>query len=657
MPETQEQIAQRRFQELAAQSAFERLAAEGVQGKEPVNYSQVVEDRAQRPRTFAEHGPAEGRRVLTNLATGVGTLAKEGVTAINPQADPMSRVSAQQNLLHMGKEMVMRPVRELGGIPQPGEDPARYRPFRPGERPFAAIGTALGAEPERVRELEAQGDTGAANAARLFPVVTSLGMSGAARGLGGTRVPNVPKSLKQFGGALGTSEAAQSLYRTPNAPSPKSTIGSLVRDIKDSFKVWKPEVKTEFPVEHLFRRITEMKQGPKGLSRPFDIRNLEDVNWATSEFLRNSENVYNMAVKQQERAPVAARQKLAAEFRNHKERVVDPQSASQTVLDYNNALEQAALAEEAAAGANPTMTLGDLDAARRIHFKKTKNPFTEALKERSQAEMAIEAAKEDVYRGLVYDELGRITGKGDYWRNLKRDQSLAMNLQELLFHRIPELTTKGMQPHNPLANLVTTYWGGGGPRALVHADRTARAFFGSEDRLTPKKAGKMTRKAFKQEPRFPMVRNTLTTGATQTAGQLNTRLFPTLPTAEAAPQEKSLADRNNNPLNIKGPNGEFLKFVTPEQGWQHALSDLQTKVTGGSAHVTPDAPLSRLIEVWAPADDNNDPATYARFVSERLGVPPDTPISQLSNRLPELAQVMAEMEGWSGVPVPKRPPQ
>jgi hypothetical protein len=116
---------------------------------------------------------------------------------------------------------------------------------------------------------------------------------------------------------------------------------------------------------------------------------------------------------------------------------------------------------------------------------------------------------------------------------------------------------------------------------------------------------------------------------------------------------KTLADRNNNPGNIRGPDGQFMKFATPEEGFQKMIQDITAKVTGNSGAAASKLghqarTLRELISVYAPVEDNNDPNSYANAVAKQLGISPDAPVSQLQTMIPQLAQAMAKHEGFTG---------
>ncbi len=125
------------------------------------------------------------------------------------------------------------------------------------------------------------------------------------------------------------------------------------------------------------------------------------------------------------------------------------------------------------------------------------------------------------------------------------------------------------------------------------------------------------------------------------------------------PVGKTTADRLNNPLNLRAGSGEFLEFPTPEAGWRAAIADLTAKMSGNSRYVRPQDSLRKLIATWAPAiEPGNDPDAYTEYVATRLGVSPDTKLSELLPRVKEVAQAMSEFEGWKGGPlVAARPPE
>lgn len=100
----------------------------------------------------------------------------------------------------------------------------------------------------------------------------------------------------------------------------------------------------------------------------------------------------------------------------------------------------------------------------------------------------------------------------------------------------------------------------------------------------------------------------------------------------------SRAWRNNNPGNLrdfKNDSGRWIiwpdlehdsagfpKFESAADGWEAMYKDLRIKINRGWN-------LEQLISVWAPPSEN-DTASYVRFVSGRLGIPSDVPLTEYS---------------------------
>ena len=103
--------------------------------------------------------------------------------------------------------------------------------------------------------------------------------------------------------------------------------------------------------------------------------------------------------------------------------------------------------------------------------------------------------------------------------------------------------------------------------------------------------------------------------------------------------KKPLGVINNNPLNmrpdgrsqwqglaspptmsVKGQ-GEYLVFVTGVYGWRAAAVDVLGKQRRGGQ-----MSIRKLVTIWAPAEDNNHPASYAAHVAKYTGIDADQPI-------------------------------
>ena len=107
----------------------------------------------------------------------------------------------------------------------------------------------------------------------------------------------------------------------------------------------------------------------------------------------------------------------------------------------------------------------------------------------------------------------------------------------------------------------------------------------------------------------------------------------------------SLGNRNNNPGNIKFADqkgavkeGDFAKFETKEDGWRALYKQIDLDASRGDT-------ISTFIKgkdgTGGYSEDNQE--SYISFISERLGVPPNTPISQLDRQ--QLVSAIAIMEG------------
>ncbi len=113
---------------------------------------------------------------------------------------------------------------------------------------------------------------------------------------------------------------------------------------------------------------------------------------------------------------------------------------------------------------------------------------------------------------------------------------------------------------------------------------------------------------------------------------------------------KTLADRNNNPGNLRPVGGTgFTSHATPMAGWMAMARQIRLYFTGKSAA----AGFQKLQTIWdiihkyAPASDNNDPEAYSNFVANMMGVGAKDKLNlsdpqQFSN----LLQAMSRKEGY-----------
>lgn len=127
---------------------------------------------------------------------------------------------------------------------------------------------------------------------------------------------------------------------------------------------------------------------------------------------------------------------------------------------------------------------------------------------------------------------------------------------------------------------------------------------------------------------------------------------PDIPGAEpdqhAQSAKRTLADRNNNPGNIRPVGGGgFRMFESALHGWSAMKNQLMRYFTGkttGRALQT----VRDIVSTWAPAGDNNDPQQYAKQVAGWMGVSPDAVLNLTNpNTMATLMQSMARKEGYS----------
>lgn len=114
--------------------------------------------------------------------------------------------------------------------------------------------------------------------------------------------------------------------------------------------------------------------------------------------------------------------------------------------------------------------------------------------------------------------------------------------------------------------------------------------------------------------------------------------------------EPPLAVRNNNPGNLRGSDGNFRKFDTPEEGKKAMEADLRAKIGGSSSAMkarygedyTPT--LESVISVYAP-DSENDTAAYIETVSNATGIPAGQKLT--AKDIPAVMSAMIRVEGGS----------
>ena len=93
------------------------------------------------------------------------------------------------------------------------------------------------------------------------------------------------------------------------------------------------------------------------------------------------------------------------------------------------------------------------------------------------------------------------------------------------------------------------------------------------------------------------------------------------------------------------PDNQFRIFRTPQEGFDALVNDMRIKARGESDVVPATATLQEMINVYAPAEDNNDPTSYANTVATDLGITTSTPINTLTNKqLMDLAKAIVRVE-------------
>lgn len=112
--------------------------------------------------------------------------------------------------------------------------------------------------------------------------------------------------------------------------------------------------------------------------------------------------------------------------------------------------------------------------------------------------------------------------------------------------------------------------------------------------------------------------------------------------------EGTLADRNNNPGNLRPVSGKgFRSFASAMDGWD-AMKNQLTRYFTGKTTGTQLKTIRDIVATWAPAADNNDPEQYAKQVASWMGTTPDTVLNLADpNQMGALMQSMARKEGYS----------
>lgn len=77
----------------------------------------------------------------------------------------------------------------------------------------------------------------------------------------------------------------------------------------------------------------------------------------------------------------------------------------------------------------------------------------------------------------------------------------------------------------------------------------------------------------------------------------------------------------NNPGNIRGTNGKFLKFVSYEEGFDYLCNYINRACRGEHKAYNSDMTMLDFFSKYAPSEDNNNPKKYAEDVCQWVGIP------------------------------------
>lgn len=113
------------------------------------------------------------------------------------------------------------------------------------------------------------------------------------------------------------------------------------------------------------------------------------------------------------------------------------------------------------------------------------------------------------------------------------------------------------------------------------------------------------------------------------------------------PSGRTLADKNNNPGNIRGRNGlgGFSGYASEQEGWD-AMSSQLMRYFNGQTTGRKLRTVSDIISTWAPKSEN-DTASYIKQVSGYLGVGSNQELNLADpNVMAKLRTAMARHEGF-----------
>lgn len=120
-----------------------------------------------------------------------------------------------------------------------------------------------------------------------------------------------------------------------------------------------------------------------------------------------------------------------------------------------------------------------------------------------------------------------------------------------------------------------------------------------------------------------------------------------IPPSERNPSGRTLADKNNNPGNIRGRNGigGFSGYATEQEGWD-AMSNQLMRYFNGQTTGKKLRTVSDIISTWAPPSEN-DTASYIKQVAGFVGVGENQELNLADpNVMAKLRTAMAKHEGF-----------
>jgi len=112
-------------------------------------------------------------------------------------------------------------------------------------------------------------------------------------------------------------------------------------------------------------------------------------------------------------------------------------------------------------------------------------------------------------------------------------------------------------------------------------------------------------------------------------------------------QPGSVADRNNNPGNLRSWGNRpvrdgFAVFDSAADGWAALRRQVELNISRGLSLREFFGGKPGIYPGYAPAADANDPNRYAEFVAARAGVPADIPLAAGPGGVPILSSPSSE---------------